>query len=45
MEVNIEVAAGSVMYRHIDSVQMQAGVDVLILIKSGEKSRIMKNTA
>ena len=37
VEVNIEVAAGSVMYRHIDSVQMQAGVDVLILIKSGEK--------
>jgi GWxTD domain-containing protein len=36
VEVNLEIAAGSVMYRHIDSVQMQGGVDVLILIKDGE---------
>ncbi len=36
LEVNLEIAAGSVMYRRIDSVQMQAGVDVLILVKNGE---------
>ena len=37
VEVNHEIAAGSVMYRHIDSVLMQASVDVLILVKDGEK--------
>jgi GWxTD domain-containing protein len=37
VEVNLEIAAGSVMYRHIDSVLMQASVDVLILVKDGEK--------
>jgi len=36
LEVNLEVAAGSVMYRRIDSLHMQAGVDVLILVKQGE---------
>jgi GWxTD domain-containing protein len=36
VEVNLEIAAGSVMYRHVDSVRMQAGVEVLILIKKGE---------
>jgi GWxTD domain-containing protein len=37
VEVNLEIAAGSVMYRHIDSVLLQAGVEVLILIKEGDK--------
>ena len=37
VEVNLEVAAGSVMYRHVDSTRLQAAVDVLILIKDGEK--------
>ncbi len=36
LEINLEIAAGSVMFRHIDSLRMQAGVDVLILVKSGE---------
>ncbi len=36
LEVNLEIAAGSIMYRRIDSTQMQAGADVLILVKKGE---------
>src|SRR5690349_1076504 len=36
VEVNLEIAAASVMYRHIDSIQLQAGVEVLILVKNGE---------
>lgn len=32
LEVNLEVAASSVMYRHVDSTQMQAGAEVLMLI-------------
>ena len=36
VEINLEVAAGTVMYRHIDSTRMQAGVEVIIMIKQGE---------
>lgn len=36
IEVNLEIAAGSIMYRHIDSTRMQAGAEVLILVKDGE---------
>lgn len=36
VEINLEIAAESVMYRHVDSLQMQAGVSVLIMIKNGE---------
>lgn len=37
VEVNLEIAAGTIMYRHVDSLRMQAGADVTILIKDGDK--------
>jgi GWxTD domain-containing protein len=37
LEVNLEIAAGSIMYRHLDSLNMQAGAEVLILVKNGEQ--------
>ncbi|MCC7504102.1 MAG: GWxTD domain-containing protein [Saprospiraceae bacterium] len=36
IEINIEIAAATVTFKPIDSLSLQAGVDVLILIKSGE---------
>lgn len=36
LEVNIEIAAASVMYKHIDSTHLQASVETLILVKQGE---------
>lgn len=36
LEVNLEIAAGSIMYRHIDSTRMQAAAEVLILVRDGE---------
>ncbi|MCW5921047.1 MAG: GWxTD domain-containing protein [Saprospiraceae bacterium] len=38
LEINIEIAAASVMYRHVDSVMLQAGVEVLILVKQGDET-------
>lgn len=37
LEINIEIAAASVMFRHTDSTHMQASVETLILIKQGDK--------
>jgi len=36
LEVNIEIAAASVMHKHIDSTHLQASVETLILVKQGE---------
>lgn len=45
VEVNLEIAAGSVMYRHVDSTKMQSGVEILIMIKNGENvARVEKYT-
>lgn len=37
VEINMEVAAASVTFKPVDSIHLQAGVEILILIKSGEK--------
>lgn len=37
VEINLEVAAGTVMYRHVDSTHLQAGVEVIMLIKKGDQ--------
>ena len=37
VEVSLEIAAGSMNYQHLDSSRMQASVEVLILIKQGDK--------
>ncbi|MCC7246842.1 MAG: GWxTD domain-containing protein [Saprospiraceae bacterium] len=37
LEVNIEIAAASVTFKAMDSTHLQAGVETLILIKSGDK--------
>jgi GWxTD domain-containing protein len=37
VEVNIEIASGSVTFRPVDSVHLQASVEVLILIRRGEE--------
>lgn len=37
VEINIEVAAATVTFKPVDSLHLQAGVEVLILIKDGEK--------
>ncbi|MFM8487756.1 MAG: hypothetical protein ACKOCH_15610, partial [Bacteroidota bacterium] len=37
LEVNLEIAAGSIMYRHIDSTQLEAAAEVLILVRKGEE--------
>lgn len=37
LEINIEIAASSVNFKHIDSLHLQAGVEVLILVKQGDK--------
>ncbi|MEO6037857.1 MAG: GWxTD domain-containing protein, partial [Saprospiraceae bacterium] len=36
VEINLEVAAGTVNYLHVDSTRLQAGVEVMMLIKKGE---------
>lgn len=36
LEVNLEIAAQSVNYHHSDSTHLQAGVEVLMLIKQGD---------
>lgn len=36
VEINLEVAAGSTTFRHVDSTRLQAQVEVLIMIKQGE---------
>ena len=45
VEINIEVAAATVTFKPVDSLHLQAGVEVLILIKDGEKESPTKNTA
>ncbi len=37
LEVNIEIAAGSVTFRRVDSIHLQAGVETLILVKQGDQ--------
>lgn len=37
LEINIEIAASSVNFKHVDSTHLQAGVETLILIKQGDK--------
>ncbi len=37
VEINLEVSAGTVMYRHVDSTHLQAGVEVLMLLKKGDQ--------
>ncbi len=37
LEVNLEIAAGSIMYRHIDSTHLEAAAEVLILVRKGEE--------
>ena len=37
LEVNLEIAAGSIMYRHIDSTKLEAAAEVLILVRDGEQ--------
>lgn len=37
VEIDIEIAALTVTYKKVDSTQLQAGVEVLILIKKGEE--------
>ncbi len=36
LEVNIEIAAGSITFKTVDSLHLQAAVEVLILVRSGE---------
>jgi GWxTD domain-containing protein len=36
LEINIEIAAASVTFKRADSTHLQAGVEILILIKQGE---------
>ena len=37
LEVNIEIAAGSVTFKQVDSTRLQAGVETLILVKQGDQ--------
>ena len=37
VEVNLEIAALTVTYKKMDSTQMQAGVETIIMLKQGEK--------
>lgn len=37
LEINIEIAAGSVSFKQVDSIHLQAGVETLILVKQGDK--------
>ncbi|MEQ1744373.1 MAG: GWxTD domain-containing protein [Saprospiraceae bacterium] len=37
LEVNIEIAAGSVTFKQVDSTHLQAGVETLILVRQGDK--------
>ncbi|MFN0014899.1 MAG: GWxTD domain-containing protein [Saprospiraceae bacterium] len=37
LEVNIEIAAGSVTFKQVDSIHLQAGVEALILVRQGDK--------
>lgn len=37
LEINIEIAAGSVTFKAVDSTRLQAGVETLILIKQGDQ--------
>jgi GWxTD domain-containing protein len=37
VEVNFEIAAASIYFKKIDSTQMQAGVEVMIIFKQGER--------
>lgn len=37
VEVNIEVAALTITYKKVDSTQMQAGVETIIMLKQGDK--------
>lgn len=37
VEINMEIAAASVTFKPVDTLHLQAGVEILILIKDGEK--------
>lgn len=37
LEISLEIAAGSVSFKRADSLHLQAGVDILILIKEGDQ--------
>ena len=40
VEVNIEVAALTITYKKVDSTQMQAGVETIIMLKQGDKVKV-----
>lgn len=37
LEINIEIAAGSVTFKQVDSIHLQASVETLILVKKGDQ--------